>query len=152
MDSAPFQFAGVSIWNQCILRNKYLLLLFISDWAVSTWSHFIKTSASQEPVLKVGLERPQSVTGQRPGPRVLPWDKWLQPQSVHISWLLHGSFLQAWATQVSDSTPKHTAIRDRRLLLFRITAEEKRKGSKIWIIWISYLMDGWMDGETPHQH
>lgn len=41
--------------------------------------------------------------------------------NVKTSWMLHGSFLQAWATQVSDSRPTHTAISDRRLLLFRIT-------------------------------
>lgn len=51
-----------------------------------------------------------------------------------MSWMLHWSFLQAWATQVSDSRPKPTAIKDRRLLLFRITGEEvegREKDKKI---------------------
>lgn len=41
--------------------------------------------------------------------------------NAHVSWTLHRSFLQASATQVSDSRPKHTATTDRCLLLFRIT-------------------------------
>lgn len=42
---------------------------------------------------------------------------------VHASWTFHRSRFPAWETQVSDSTPTHTASKDRRLLLFRITAE-----------------------------
>lgn len=42
---------------------------------------------------------------------------------VHASWTFRRSRFPAWETQVSDSTPTHTASKDRRLLLFRITAE-----------------------------
>lgn len=61
--------------------------------------------------------------------RDLPWGEQRSSQSsgiqarVHASWTFHRSRFQAWETQVSNSTPTHTASKDRRLLLFRVTAE-----------------------------
>lgn len=45
-----------------------------------------------------------------------------------MSWTLCWSLLHTWAVQVSDRRPTHTAVSDRRRLLFRITAQ--RQGRK----------------------
>lgn len=124
-------------FQQC--SNEWLCVSYVSGLLITAhgsvvfhhnWGHFesshFRPRKNESWFICVHHPKARTTTGSLPwGKRGLSRPADVQAR-VHASWMLHRSLLATWETQVSDSTPTHTASKDRRPLLFRITADRSK--------------------------